>query len=171
MVRSATAERLFRPEFYTPARDVLLSLPRSSSLEEIIKARSDTLRRSGLILSDPSVIEAMEHGASTKYIPVKFKDGVALGSIATAEQLGALSAYIKTLIEKMGEELSQGRISANPLEKGKSHSPCMYCSYKRACLFDRKKDNPRRQLSLKTDEFWRLIGLPESLAERGSNYA
>ena len=152
---------------YTPARDVLLSLPRSSSLEEIIKKRSDTLRRSGIILSDASVIEAMEHGGSTRYIPVKFKDGIPVGSIATAQQLGTLSVYIKTLIEKMGEDLKQGCISANPLEKGKSHSPCIYCSYKSACLFDRKRDNLRRQFTLKTDEFWRLIGLPESVSAGG----
>jgi ATP-dependent helicase/nuclease subunit B len=47
---------------YTPARDVLLPLPRSSSPEEIAKKRSDELRRSGLILADEAVIEAMEHG-------------------------------------------------------------------------------------------------------------
>jgi ATP-dependent helicase/nuclease subunit B len=150
---------------YTPARDVFLPLPRSSSLEEIQKKRSDILRRSGLILSDASVIEAMEHGDSTRYIPVKFKDGVPTGSVASAEQLSKLSSYIKTLLKNMGDELQQGCISANPLEKGKSHSPCMYCSFKSACLFDRNRDNPRRQFALKADEFWQLISQFEKQGE------
>jgi ATP-dependent helicase/DNAse subunit B len=65
----------------------------------------------------------------------------------------------------MGDELQQGCISANPLEKGKSHSPCMYCSFKSACLFDRNRDNPRRQFALKADEFWQLISQFENQGE------
>ncbi len=139
---------------YTPARDVLLPLPRSSTAEEIAKKRAEALRRSGLLLSDEAVIEAMEHGKDTRFIPVKFKDGVPAGSLADAERLGRLGGYIKKLLEDMGDALKNGSIEANPLEKGKDRGPCLYCPYTAACAFDPDKDEARRQRAIKDEDFW-----------------
>ena len=60
---------------YSPAKDLLLSMPRNSSDAEIEKERHKKLLRSGLILNDADVIEAMEHGEAPARIPVKFKKG------------------------------------------------------------------------------------------------
>jgi ATP-dependent helicase/nuclease subunit B len=108
---------------YTPARDVLLSLPRSSSAEDIAKKRAEALRRSGLLLSDRAVIEAMEHGKETKFIPVKFKDGAPAGSLADAERLGKLGRYVKKLLTDMGETLKNGSIEANPWKRARTAAP------------------------------------------------
>ncbi len=151
---------------YTPARDVLLSMPRSSSAEDIAKKRADTLRRSGLILSDEAVLRAMENTDDTRFIPVKYRDGAATGNIASLEMFGKLGKYIKLLLESMGKDLKNGCIAANPLEKGKSHSPCLYCPYTSACSFN-NKDTARRQYSIRSDDFWQLINSLDDTAEGG----
>lgn len=142
---------------YSPARDILLSMPRSASDEEIAAKRADTLRRSGLILSDEQVISAMENSSDTKYIPVKFKDGVPSGSLATAAQLGDLSRYVKKLLEDMGDCLRRGSIDANPLIKGRDEGPCAFCPYTEACGFDGARDSARAQINIRPADFWRNI--------------
>lgn len=141
---------------YSPARDVLLSMPRDSSDEEIDAARRKLLTRSGLILDDPDVIEAMEPGDAPVRIPVKFKDGAAVGSIATAAQLGRLAAYVENTLKEMGREVRSGSILANPL-KNPGDDPCVYCEFASACDFREEVDKERIKTKLKDAEFWNKI--------------
>ena len=139
---------------YAPARDVFLSLPRSATDEEIRAQRSKSLIRSGLILGDESVIEAMEKGEK-KYLPVKFaKDGTLKpDSIASLEQLGRLGAHIEKTLRNIGDEIKCGSISADPFFKG-GMSPCDFCDFKEACLFDEETDKKRYLKKRKAEEVW-----------------
>ncbi len=107
---------------YVPARDKLVSAQCRDD-EQAQKKRSDALRRSGLLLSDAAVLEAMEHGGQPMYLPVKYDgDGAAAGAaLASAEQLGALSRHIELLLSRMAGELRHGGIHMPILILG--HTP------------------------------------------------
>jgi ATP-dependent helicase/nuclease subunit B len=145
---------------YAPARDIIIQAPRGASPEDIEKERAKKLLRTGLILADPDVIEAMEHSASPKYIPVKItKEGLPAGdSLASAEKLGKLAAHIDRLLLEMGRDISGGRIEADPYFKGDQDNACRYCDYFEACRFDEEAGDRRRFIKkLKTAEAWGKI--------------
>lgn len=145
---------------YMPAREFFLSLPRSSSSEAIERERAKGLRRHGLVLSDEDVIEALEHGKTPKYIPVRFgKNGLPGGdSIADIEQFGALSRHIDRLLLEMGGNLRKGEISADPYYKDTTDNACVYCDYFDACRFGEDKSDKRKYATkLKPSEAWKEI--------------
>lgn len=139
---------------YAPARDVLLNLPRSTTPEEAARKRADALRRSGLLLADERLLQAREAGHSPRYLPVKYKDGEASGSIATAAQLGELAVYVKRLLRKMSGALRQGNAAASPLFKNKTEGPCVWCAYKSVCGFDPEREEARMERKKKDADFW-----------------
>ncbi len=121
---------------YLPARNVLLPVDAGASDEEIDKKRSDALRRSGLVLSDPALWEAWEKGEEKRYIPVKFsKKGVASGSLASLEQLGCLSRHLRKTLTDMAGELHRGSIAADPYYRSQQETACLNCDYLEACYF------------------------------------
>ena len=128
---------------YLPAREKLLNLPRGATEEEIERAMHKELQRSGMVLSDPEVLRAMEHSAleSPCYLPVrvrKGKDGGTeiAGSIATSAQLGKLGRYVEELLREMVRELARGNIDADPWARGEQDSACTYCEFAPACHFE-----------------------------------
>lgn len=145
---------------YMPAREIILDMDRSSSDQEIEKERGKKLRRHGLVLDDTDVIEAMEHGKTPKYIPVKFgKDGSPSGdSLADLEKFGALSKHIDKMLLDMGKCLGRGEISADPYFKSTVENACMYCDFYDACHFgDDKNDRKRYASRLKSYDAWKAI--------------
>ncbi len=160
---SQTGEERYQKEIvpagvlYVPARDVLLSAPSRLSDEEIVREKAKKLRRSGLVLSDESVLNAMEHGEDGYlYLPVKVnRDGSLAGdALATAEQLGQLSQYVEKLLGDMAGELRRGSIAADPWCQSESESTCLWCKYYDACRFDEAADEPRYRAHLTAPEFW-----------------
>ena len=147
---------------YAPARDVLLRLPRSSTPEEIQRQRRDTLRRSGLLLADPRVLQAREEGQDPQYLPVKYKDGEPTGSLATSAQLGQLAVYVKKLLSRMGSALRSGSIQADPLCRNGSTTPCDWCPYAAACAFTEGEDRLRRMRKKQDEDFWIDLGKEET---------
>ena len=155
---------------YVPARDILLSAGERLSDEEIVRQKAKKLRRSGLLLSDKTVLTAMEHADVPEYIPVSVnRSGEYTGdSLATAEQLGMLSDYVDSLLKKMAGELRSGSIAADPWYKSDSENTCLYCDYYSACHFDEKTDAWRYRTALKAPEFWARLDRPESEGGEGA---
>ena len=120
---------------YVPARNALLSLEHDVDDAEREKKRGEKLRRSGLVLDDPEVIEAWEHGAETKYIPVKLRSRGGAGALASAEQLGQLSAHIRKTLTDMARQLRRGSIAADPFYRSQQENACLTCDYFDACHF------------------------------------
>ena len=121
---------------YVPARDALLSSPSRLDGEEAKKKRAAAKRRSGLILADPDVVEAMEHGDSPRYIPVKFKGGVPSGdALATAEEFGVVERHIEATLREMSRELRGGSIAADPYYRSQQENACVNCDFFDACHF------------------------------------
>ena len=151
---------------YLPAREKLLSMPRGASDEEIDRAMRKELQRTGLVLSDPKVLHAMEHSVleSPRYLPVRVKrggDGAAelSGSIATAAQLGRLGRYVDEQVRRIARELADGNIDADPWARGEQESACTYCEFAPACHFDPGCGSDRMEYIRATaaEEFWRHV--------------
>lgn len=144
---------------YTPARDPIIAADSSAADDEINAARAKQLVRSGLILDDGEVIQAMEHGTAPKYIPVKFKGQDASGdSLADLEKLGRLSRHIDRLLLQMGKELRGGSIAADPFYRNDRDNACSYCRFYEACRFgEAAGDKERRLYSMKAPEAWQKM--------------
>ena len=145
---------------YHPAKDPILSMSRNSTDSAIAAQRLKEQRRSGLLLDDAAVLQAMEHGAPAQavYLPVgSRKDGTLTGSLATAEQLGKLGRHVDRVLRQIAGEIRRGNISADPCAYGAEKDACTYCPYRTVCCFDERYD--RHRYLQKTDEkdFWQMM--------------
>ena len=124
---------------------------------QLEKDRIKNLKRSGLIIDDADVINAMERGSSKVYLPVKIaKDGSYTGdNLASAEQLGILAKHIDKVLLDISREIYNGSVSADPYYKSQVDNSCMYCDYYHACHYSENSDGEYRNLTkLKTAEVW-----------------
>ena len=144
---------------YLPARDTILPEERNIGEEDLQAEREKALRRSGLLLNDAEVLEAMEDSALTepRYLPVKInKKGERSGDLASADQLGKLARYVEKLLEEIHGEIRQGNIEADPCCRSEEDTQCRYCPWADACHFvdGRDTDHYRWIQSVKPEEFW-----------------
>ena len=141
---------------YAPVRDFILSLPRDSSEERIMKEREKVLRRSGIVLDEPDVIEAMENGSEKKYLPVKLsKDGMTGDSLVSQEQIAMLSEYVDYMLHRAVREILGGSIECRPYYKGAENNACSYCEYITVCAFDEDAGDKRRYIGkMGIDDAW-----------------
>ena len=151
---------------YLPARDEILSMERNVAPEKLKSEREKQLRRSGLLLAEPAVLQAMEHDAlrESRYLPLRVnRSGELSGSIASAAQLGRLGQYVERQLRQIARELRQGNIDADPWCRSEDDSYCKYCQWASACHFQdgRDGDHLRYILPVKTEDFWREIGEEE----------
>ena len=147
---------------YLPARDEILPAERGISPETLQKEREKTLKRSGLLLEDPAVLQAMEHEALTEphYLPLRVgKDGNLSGSLASAARLGKLGTYVDKLLGQISDELRSGNIDADPCCHSEEDSQCRFCDWVSACQFrdGRDRDRLRYILPVKPEEFWKEL--------------
>ncbi|MCI9121991.1 MAG: ATP-dependent nuclease subunit B [Oscillibacter sp.] len=144
---------------YLPARDGILSAQRNILPEKLQAEREKQLRRSGLLLAEPQVLQAMEHEALTepRYLPLRVsRDGKLSGSLASAAQLGKLGQYVENLLHDIAREVRQGNIDADPCCHSEDDSFCKYCDWAPACHFQDGRDGDHFHyiLPVKPEEFW-----------------
>ena len=143
---------------YVPAFHKNLSQDTNLSDEEIAKEQQKKHKRSGLVLYDNAVLEAMESGDTYEYLPVKItKNGAK--SLATAQQLGTLAKYIDETLQELAKELKDGDISATPYYKSQQVNACAYCQYQSVCNFEDGKhgDKLRYLPKLDADTVWDMM--------------
>ena len=149
---------------YVPVKDAVYSGTRG--LDDVtVRSKIDTaLRRSGLILRNEEIVEAMEEGAKKRFIPVSISkkglENAGSSSLANLEQLGRLKDHIDMLLRRMGKALREGSVQADPYYRGVRSDACMYCDFYVACRFDKTngKDRMRYLYPLKPEEFWKRVG-------------
>lgn len=151
---------------YFPAREVILSAPRGITPAELRAAVDKELRRSGLVLSEPDVLRAMEHTALTepRYLPLKInRSGDVSGSIASAAQLGKLGRYVEELLHQITREIWDGNIDADPCRHNENDTACTYCPFSAVCQFEDGcgKDQFRYIEKRKGEAYWDSIELKE----------
>lgn len=154
---------------YLPARDAIIKGSRSMSDDAWRKQLDKELTRSGLVLSDPAVLDAMEEPGEKGYRFLPLKVSKSTGEIsgealATAEQLGKLGGHIQKVLEEICEEIAQGNIAADPFWRGPEKNACRYCDYAQACHFEegRGGDGKRWLASVKSREFWENVAREEN---------
>ena len=145
---------------YSPARFAAVSADSEVTDEELALLRRDAVRRSGLVLEDEEVLEAMEPGPEKRFLPVKFtKSGgyTSASQIATLERFGALNRHINKTLSDLAAELRAGSVAADPWFKTARDNACAFCDYREACLFDEDRDCRRVRTSLTPAEAWKKI--------------
>ena len=120
--------------------DPTIETPVELSDEQINEQILTKLRMNGVVNSDPEVVERLDRYLQDKsvVIPVeKKKDGSfsARSGILSREEMQLVSAYVDAKIRDIGREILDGKIAANPYEKGNEEA-CTYCAYKKVCGFD-----------------------------------
>ncbi|MDR0838653.1 MAG: PD-(D/E)XK nuclease family protein [Oscillospiraceae bacterium] len=138
---------------YTPARDELYSAQHDEPDEKIAAELAKKLKRRGLLLDDPAVIDAMENGEEKLYLPVKVtSSGYSGDSLVTSGQLAKLLAHVESHLQSIAGEMKGGEIAADPYRRREDDTACVYCDYRAACAFG----------SLPGDEYRELPNLPAS---------
>jgi len=118
-------------------------------------------KRSGMILDDAAVVEAMSRGKGDGYLPVKFtKDGTLTGnSLVTLEQLGALARHVEGLLARMGDEIRNGTVDADPAFHNEQDLACVHCDYFEVCHYGDDDGRKKRRLTrLKPPQVWEKMG-------------
>ncbi|MCI8303286.1 MAG: ATP-dependent nuclease subunit B, partial [Lawsonibacter sp.] len=149
---------------YLPAREALIRGSRFMSGEELQKQVDRELRRSGLVVNDPRVLEAMEaRGAEGyRFLPLKVSKStgrITGEALASAEQLGKLGKHIQRVLEDICREVAEGNIAADPFWRGADKNACRFCDYAAACHFEPGQGGDcRRWLPhVSAEEFWEQI--------------
>jgi ATP-dependent helicase/nuclease subunit B len=147
---------------YLPAREEHLSGSRKMDDAERRKKLDTKLRRSGLILNDPNVLDAMEHvplGSDARFLPVRVsaKTGkITSDSLASAVQLGKLQKHIHRILRDIAREIGGGCIAADPWFRDEKRTACRFCDYASACHFEdgRRGERSRYLYPVKGTQFW-----------------
>jgi len=147
---------------YLPARDEVLAAERNVTPEKLLELREKTLRRSGLLLDNREVLQAMEHEALTEshYLPLRVnKNGDITDGVASAAQLGKLSRYVDQLLHQIAREVRDGNIDADPCCHSEEDAICRNCRWASACHFEDGRDGDHLHYitQVKKEEFWRQI--------------
>lgn len=147
---------------YLPARDEAVSGYRGMSEEERQRLVDKQLMRQGLVLCEPEVLEAMEHGdGDYRFLPLKLKtNGELTGrALVSAEQLGKLERHTRQALEDVARELAAGKITADPFWRGERKNACLWCEYAAACQFREGRGGDRRRWlpTLSAEEFWEQV--------------
>lgn len=151
---------------YVPAHDAIVHAKRDTTDAELDKLRKKQLRRSGLLLDERAVIDAMEHDIEKDgtYLPIGFlaKTGepskASLSSLADMEKMGKLSEHIRNILQEMGKDLLNGSMEAKSVRRGPMEDTCMWCPYRAVCRFDTTLgDQPHNIAKIKPEEFWQSI--------------
>lgn len=120
--------------------DPTIETPVELTDEQINEQILAKLRMNGVVNSDPGVVERLDRYMQDKsvVIPVeKKKDGSfsARSGVLSREEMQMISSYVDAKIRSIGREILDGKIAANPYEKGNEEA-CTYCAYKKVCGFD-----------------------------------
>lgn len=132
---------------YFPARVEPIHLQERPD-EQAEKKRLETQRRSGLLLNEDKVLQAMEPGEKPVLLPGK-------NSLASEHQLKALENFVFQTVAALIDQVSQGDVSPNPYFADARDNACAYCPYTAIC-----RDRPQKRWLKKVkdvNEFWEKV--------------
>lgn len=140
---------------YVPARNPVVSGDRSMTPEEVTELQAGQLRRQGLVLNDPQVLQAMEHTEGRyRFLPI----GEGRGKqdyLVTRAQLEQLDAFVTDTLVQAAGQMAQGNIAADPYWHDGASNACRWCEYKAACHFEECCGDTRRlRKSMNSGAFW-----------------
>ena len=118
---------------YLPARDVVNKADRAIAPDKLAALLRGELRRTGMVLSDPEVLTAMEHSAleSPCYLPIAVKkDGSVSGLAASVLAWRAFSAFSLTVEvnSSIEEAVSSRELACCSVRDDRSMLPAATCA-------------------------------------------
>ncbi len=148
---------------YLPARDLILPGSHGMTEEQRQKEADKALRRSGMMLSDPEVLDAMEHleGTTGRFLNLKVskRTGDITGEVlATAEQWGIMRRHVGNILRDIARETAAGDVTADPFLRSSGQSYCDWCDYQQCCHFEEGQGGDCRRFlySVKDKTFWNV---------------
>lgn len=120
---------------YQPSYVPTMSVDNDKTPEESLSLFEKKLTRFGILLDRPEILDAMEHGLSSNFIPVTVKKdalSVSKGELKSLEGFGELMSEVTDILTKIGERLKHGAASAVPL-KTPAIDACQYCEMRVVC--------------------------------------
>ena len=143
---------------YFPARAPYMATDGRLSPEELEKLRMKELKRKGLLLDDPEILQAMEPGDHPQRLSYTIKkDGTLSGDLADREQLKMLRGFLQRILGKLVDDIASGNVQPNPYTRGTSHSACTYCPYGAVC-HEAEVEGRRNYKTMTAQRFWEEIG-------------
>lgn len=147
---------------YVPIKEAVVSAPRGTEESQLDAMREKLLRRSGLLLDDAEILQAMEHSivGDGRFLPVGMKKDFswkssARSSLASMEQMGKLYQHIQKTLRQLGREMLAGDVEARPVVKGKQDTACTWCPYAAVCQYDESLgDQNRPAYHRPTQQIW-----------------
>lgn len=101
----------------------------------IIEAAAEKeLSRSGILLNDRDILQAMNNSFNSKYLlgtKIDSKNNIKGSSLADADKFKEIYEELENVIVKIANRLESGIIDARPLKS--QNSPCEYCTSKPIC--------------------------------------
>lgn len=131
---------------YTAARAKDSSYDGPVNEEKVSTDSKKSVYRSGLLLDDREMLEAMDPGLSGRFIPVSVTkkneySSDSQKSLATYEKMGELVGELERVILHIGEEMQGGNAAARPQAAKGKKLPCTYCEMAPVCRASRKEPN------------------------------
>lgn len=130
---------------YMPATRPVVSMEKGMTVKKMEEEIEKKLRMNGLLIDDPTLLEAMEPDGAGKYIK-NIKRGKETATV-TRLQMDAVLDHIKGLIGEMAESLHKGQVADAPL-KG-CYDGCAYCPYFSICCHEEESGG---RIRLKVDK-------------------
>ncbi|MEG1743099.1 MAG: PD-(D/E)XK nuclease family protein, partial [Clostridia bacterium] len=127
---------------YLPSKLNVCKTDTEKLAAEVEEAFDKQFKRNGLVINDENVLSEMEPQLIGKYIPaLKNADGQfsLRSSIASIEEIGALSIGLENYIKKLAESMISGNMSVSPLKLNSDYNACKYCDLKSACRLSLEK--------------------------------
>ena len=122
---------------YLSANVPMLRSEKFEDEDTVCKNAENELKRSGLLLSNPEILEAMNHEFSRKFLAgiYKTKDGIKGDALTSDEKFEEIFSEMNNTIKAITAKLREGKAGATPLRYG-SNDPCEYCKMKPVCRKD-----------------------------------
>lgn len=148
---------------YYHVADPMVDGREGMSEEEIEAEIKKQLRVSGIVNSEPKVLQSLENQQEGKsdVIPVEYKKDGSLGSrsqVMTTEQIGLLQNYVVWKAAELGREIANGDISMQPCSF-RNKEACTFCRFKDICAFDSRLEGFQKRMLEDEDEveIWKKI--------------
>ena len=154
--------------FYFHIADPSISVSSEISEQELEELLYQKMQMSGLVLDDPTVIQAIDHvfvdektgqmaGCASSIIPLQYtKAGRPSASslLASKEEYQKLMDFTAKRAATIGENMKSGTIQPAPYRKGDA-TPCQYCIFSSICRYDYENQPHYRDLKkIRLEDFW-----------------
>ncbi len=143
---------------YLPARKTFALTEPLPDDGTIVQLHQDARRRRGLILSDASVLAAMEEDPDhPRYMPYKIGKNGPSGDLADNYQMDLLENHVLKTLADLTDNIAGGDVHPNPIFRG-NHSSCRFCDYQTVCHKDLCHHEHRIMAETSADKFWEILG-------------